>query len=596
MKNGTIQKSTPLSDIRFLFRFTRRGAGEVMVYTALTAVVSVLGGLVGLFALPAIVRLTEAAAPFSTLLAVVGVLAASLFALRWLAELLDGAFAESRDLFRTVAATCLSEKALSLSYQQAIAPEHKTQLSRASQAVGQHIHAPLPNMWRTFSNLLINVAGATVCAVLLCRVFPWLLIVTAAAAVVCAVIIHAVSEWGIRHKDEEAAHDARLAYTASLASDAALSKDIRVFGLASWIGEIRQSCMKAAESFINRRARVYLVTDIACAVLTLLRNGIAYAVLIHAALTQSLDTSTFLFCFAAIGGYAQWVRGLAADMLTLRRELPLLSTYRAYLEQEEMFTFDGGQQPTRGQSHTIELKNVSFSYSGSDEPILDHIDLTLKAGERLAIVGRDGIGKSTLAKLICGLLDPDEGAVLLDGVDVRTLDRRAYYRLFSAVFCERPIPDITVAEMVTGGADNTDEAHLWDCLEKAGVSQMVRDRQSGVNTPVGQASGGQWQRLLLARALYKNGDILVLDEPTAALDPLAEHALYREYDRMTTGKSAVFMSHRLASTRFCDRIIYLKNGVVAEEGTHEDLLSLGGDYAHLFEVQSRYYREGRGSR
>ncbi len=595
MKSRTIKQNTPLSDIRFLFGLARQGAGEVIVYTVLTAVVSVLSSLVLLFSFPVVLRLTENTVPFARLFAVVVALTASLFVLRWLKRLFDGAFEESCDLFRTRAGICLSKKALTVSYQQAITLEHGEQLSRASQAVGQHIHAPLPHIWRTLSNLLINTVGTTACAMLLGGRYPWLLVVVALAAVLCAVIIHAVGEWGIRHKDEETAHDARLAYTANLSGDTVLSKDIRVFGLASWIGEIRRHCMKAAEAFVNRRARIYFITDVACAVLTLLQNGVAYAVLIQSALTQLPDIPTFLLYFAAVGAFAQWMRGLTTDLLTLHRELPHVEAYRRYLEQEELFTFEGGKKPSCGCPHTLELKNVTFAYTQSDEPVLDHINLTLKAGERLAVVGRDGIGKSTLAKLICGLLDPDEGAVLLDGVDVRCLDRRAYYALFSTVFRERSPLDITVSDMITGGADKTDDMRLWECLEKAGVAQTIRDRQNGLDTCVGQLSGGECQRLLLARALYKNGDILVLDEPTAALDPLAEHALYQEYDRITKGKSAVFVSQRLASTRFCDRIIYLKNGVIAEEGTHEELLSLGGEYAHLFEVQSRYYREGRRS-
>ena len=222
-------------------------------------------------------------------------------------------------------------------------------------------------------------------------------------------------------------------------------------------------------------------------------------------------------------------------------------------------------------------------------------------GEKLAVVGLNGAGKTTLVKLLCGLLDPTEGTVFLNDVDVKTFDRDAYYTLFSAVFQEYALLSTTVAENVAQADEKIDEARVWDCLEKAGLSQAIRALPQGIHTHVGREvyldgvlfSGGQTQRLMLARALYKNGPILMLDEPTAALDPIAEDDIYQKYSAMTQGKTSVFISHRLASTRFCDRILFLDHGQIAEEGTHEALLAKNGGYAALFEVQSRYYQEGR---
>ena len=161
--------------------------------------------------------------------------------------------------------------------------------------------------------------------------------------------------------------------------------------------------------------------------------------------------------------------------------------------------------------------------------------------------------------------------------------------------------DVTVAENIAQTKDGIDYEKVKDCIEKAGLTKMIADLPQGLDTHVGREvfldgvlfSGGQTQRLMLARALYKDGPILMLDEPTAALDPIAENDIYMKYNDMTAGKTSLFISHRLASTRFCDRIIFVANGHIAEEGTHESLLAFGGEYAKLFEVQSRYYQEGR---
>lgn len=197
-------------------------------------------------------------------------------------------------------------------------------------------------------------------------------------------------------------------------------------------------------------------------------------------------------------------------------------------------------------------------------------------------------------------MDPDEGRVLLNGRDIRDFDRRDYYSLFSAVFQQFSIIDSTIAQNISQSVEDIDYPKLSDCLEKAGLQKMIKELPKGLETHLGRdiyddgimLSGGQTQRVLLARALYKNAPILVLDEPTAALDPLAENDIYMKYNAMCAGKTSVFISHRFASTRFCDRVVYVADGKAAEVGTHDELIKLGGGYAKLFEIQARYYREG----
>ena len=275
---------------------------------------------------------------------------------------------------------------------------------------------------------------------------------------------------------------------------------------------------------------------------------------------------------------------------------------REFLEWPEGFQLTGGDPIPDAVNGTYELQleHVTYRYPGAAEDTIHDLSLTLHRGEKVALVGLNGAGKTTLVKLLCGFLDPTQGTVRLNGVDIRKLNRRAYYKLFSAVFQEFSLLEATVAENVAQQVEGIDEEKVWQCLENAGLSDAVRALPQGLKTHLGRSiyddgtelSGGQTQRLMLARALYRDGAVLVLDEPTAALDPITESEIYLKYSEMTQGKTSLFISHRLASTRFCDRIILLENGSIAEEGSHESLLQRGGSYAKLFSVQRRYYEEG----
>ena len=253
----------------------------------------------------------------------------------------------------------------------------------------------------------------------------------------------------------------------------------------------------------------------------------------------------------------------------------------------------------------IEFRDVSFSYKSNDEDkenvkIFEHFNLKINSGEKIALVGVNGAGKTTLVKLLTGMYEPDEGCILINGIDRNRFARSEFYKLFSVVFQEYFILPFKISENISlKRAADTDNKKVLNALEKAGLKEYLDSRgitseryitksmhKNGI-----ELSGGQNQRLLLARALYKDAPVLVLDEPTAALDPIAESEIYNSYVKYTDKKTAIFISHRFASTRFSDRIIMLEKGKVIEQGTHEELMQMKGRYAQMFEVQSSYYDE-----
>ena len=306
--------------------------------------------------------------------------------------------------------------------------------------------------------------------------------------------------------------------------------------------------------------------------------------------------------FTAISGLSTFVVNIFAYLMWLRRNSADLSKTREFLDYPEPFLLDEGLSPvsTDGE-YQVELRDISYQYPESGVKVLDHVSLTLHPGEKLAVVGLNGAGKTTLVKLMAGLLDPTEGQVLLNGKDVRTLNRSEYYELFSAVFQQISTISVTLAENVAQQTEELiDEARMWWALQKSGLEEKVQALPHKEKTILGKEvfdegislSGGELQRLMLARALYKDGAILILDEPTAALDPIAEKQMYEQYAEFSKGRSSVFISHRLASTRFCDRIVLIKDGKLIEEGTHALLMEKDGEYAKLFDIQARYYQEG----
>lgn len=549
---------------------------------------------------PAILQKVETAAPLCELVRTIAVFGTVLLVLMGLRGYIDTNTLFGRVSVRMSIIRLLGDMVAGTSYPNLLDTGFIRSEEKAFAACSSNRKAT-EDIWTTWTEILTNVIGFLVYLLLLSGLSPLLVCIMAALAAAGYFVNKRIGEWGYRHREEEEKYQKDFSYLRKTATERKYAKDIRIFGLKSWIDEVWDSTMRLYEAFLKRREGVYIWINVVDLLLAFLRNGIAYAYLLYFVLKNGMSASQFLLYFGAISGFTQWVTGILEQFLKLHRQSLELSTVREFLEWPEPFLFEEGEK-IEGEPdgrYEVRLEHVSFRYPDAKCDTIHDLDLTVTAGERLAIVGCNGAGKTTLVKLLCGFLDPTQGRVLLNGEDIRKYDRRDYYALFSAVFQDFSVLEGSVAENVAQHANEIDENKVRECLAQAGLTEKIASLPHGIQTKIGrevyedgvELSGGQIQRLMLARALYKDGPILVLDEPTAALDPIAENDIYMKYSSMTCKRTSVFISHRFASTRFCDRIILLADGKIKEEGTHESLLAKDGEYARLFEIQSRYYAQ-----
>lgn len=573
---------------------------SVLVFCILTAVLEILLNLIQLYIAPEVLVRVEKKAPIGELLMTIGIFTAGLFFVQGFKEYVSRNTLFSRVDVRSAIIGKIVKKCNSTSYPNTLDVNFIKLREKAYFACEGNNQAT-EHIWQTLTMLLKNIGGLFVYLMILSEIDRTLLLVVVLTCVAGFLVSRYTNNWRYARRDEEESYFQKKYYLRMKSESVKLAKDIRIFGLQNWLNEILDHIHDLYLDFSLRCERVEVFADLTEIVLTMVRNGIAYEYLIHMALNEGLSVSDFLLYFTAVTTFTAWVMGILQEMSSLHKESIDISLVREFLDYPEIFQFEEGEKVPLSDGYELKLEEVSFRYPNAETDTIRGLNLTVRPGEKLAIVGLNGAGKTTLVKLICGLLDPTEGKVLLNGRDIRDFNRRSYYDLFSAVFQEFSLLDVTVAEEIAQTTENIDYEKIADCVEKAGLTAVINKLPQGLETHVGREvyldgvlfSGGQTQRLMLARALYKDGPILLLDEPTAALDPIAENEIYRKYNEMTKGKTSLFISHRLASTRFCDRIIFISDGGIKEEGTHEGLLASEGAYAKLFEIQSRYYQEGK---
>lgn len=378
-------------------------------------------------------------------------------------------------------------------------------------------------------------------------------------------------------------------------------KDIRIYNMVDWLSERFNTHSKEFFSYILKSVNVSFAAVVINAFMLFIRDIFVYLYLIFKLLDGQISISYFVFMLGLVKTFSNWVNEIIAQFNKLILFSISVEHIRDFLSIDEQ-NYIKNVSPEIQTAPEIKFESLSFKYPGSQKWIFKNFNLTIAKEEKIALVGNNGAGKTTLMLLLMGLLEPTEGRILINGHDSKLFDKSDYYKLFSPVFQDINIFPESINANIAGSL-NYDNIKIKNVIDGSGLSAFVNNLQDKGNTLLLRTSrtgaidlsGGLSQKVLLARALYKNALINILDEPSAALDSIAESEMYEAFNDMSKDKTSIFISHRLASSKFCDRILLLEFGKIAEEGTHAELMEKQGQYAEMFEIQSQYYLPGGAS-
>lgn len=503
---------------------------------------------------------------------------------------------------RTDYITMISDKIMKMDFKNTEDPEVLNKIKSVMNAVMSN-NTGVEGVYHTLLGLFGRLTAFVGYISIVLFLSPWILLFLIINVLISYALTMRVKKYEYSQKEKAADKDRRTFYVFDTMYDFAYGKDIRIYDLKNILIDKFKKFRRERIDISNDVQEKQLKVKIVDVILLVIRECVVYGYLIYNVLFTGMGIGDFTMYFSTINGFGDWMKGILGDLAHIKAQNMYLDDMREFLEIKSE-----DKEKTRDipidSSYEIEFKNVSFKYPKTDKYIYKNLSLKIKKGQRLAIVGINGAGKTTFVKLLCRLYEPTSGEILINGVNIKDFSKEEYYKILSVVFQDIKTFAFTVAENVSlENLEDVDREKVLHCIEKAGVGDKINSLQKGIDTSLlkildgegVELSGGENQKLALARALYKNGKIVILDEPTSALDAVAEYNIYKGFDELIGDKTAIYISHRLASTKFCDVIAFFENGEIVEYGTHEELLKKNGKYSDMFNIQAQYYKEESGA-
>lgn len=529
---------------------------------------------------------------------VVGLLSVLLVLTTWFAPFMQELLNGSARIIRMRYAVLAFRKNLNTDYTNIENPEGREKNKRAMEFYRSY-YSGSADFLDSINQFCVCIVGVVASLALICKINIIMILIILATCVCEFFLLKFLNKKEKKTKNERSKIFVRFDYYYNLCRDFSAAKDIRLYGFTDYFMLAVAKIIYELEAVNQKFARQNIKVGGTRALLNLLRELVAYVYLTYLVCSSRLSVSDFIFYFGIITGFSNWILNAVYQYSNLERCCNDCAAFREFVES----TDESENKPNVNfdSVDSIEFKNVSFTYPSAEKSTINNMSFKVNKGENIAVVGENGAGKTTAVKLLCGLYYPTSGDILVNGKSSLDFSSDSYFNLFSAVFQDYYFMPMTIAENVCTTSDY-DSERLYSAFEKAGIADKINtlpDKEKSymikdVYKDAVDFSGGEKQKLLLAKAIYKNAPVLILDEPTAALDPIAENELYLKYNEMTSGKISFFISHRLSSTRFCDRILFIKDGKIAESGTHEELMALKGSYYRMYQVQSYYYKENGG--
>lgn len=498
----------------------------------------------------------------------------------------------------------IMEKAKELDMASFDMPEFYERLENANREAGNRPVQILSATFEIVSNLVSLISYIIVLGAI-SPIAPVIMVVVSVPSAIINFVYRrkTFSYMRFRSKDRR-----QMNYYSGLMVNKDMVKEIRLFGLAdTFIGRYKQVF---AHYFAGLRK---IIVDehlwhIATAVLQAVVNCFFFIFIALRVFEGELLIGDYSFYTGALTSISSGVASLISISATIYEGTLFIDNLIAFMKEEQTILprLEAPAHVDHGAPHTIEFRDVSFRYPGTDRDVIQHLNLTIKPGETVVIVGLNGAGKTTLIKLLTRLYDPTEGEILLDGRDLRDYDVADLYSMFGIIFQDFGRYAVTVSENIAFGnirrQMDENDIHAAACQSKA--DEYIQKLPEGYETPLMrifeqnglELSGGQWQKLAIARAFYADSDVLILDEPTASLDPMAEQEIFNQFDTLRAGKTTIFVSHRLSSATVASKVVVLEYGRIIEEGNHYDLMEQHGRYYELFSTQAKRYVEGSAER